>query len=118
MDYKDLDVWKETKELVKLVYTLTNSFPISEQFGLTMQIRRSAVSIPSNIAEGVGRNHTKDTLQFLFIARGSIYELETQLLISKELFSLNEQDFETTFGKIQNCKMLINGFINYYQKKK
>lgn len=84
MDYKELDVWKENKDLVKLVYSFTNSFPPSEQFGLTLQIRRSAVSIPSNIAEGIGRNHSKDTLQFLFIARGSAYELETQLLISKD----------------------------------
>ncbi len=89
MEYKELDVWKENKELVKLVYSLTNSLPPNEQFGLTLQIRRSAISIPSNIAEGIGRNHTKDTLQFLYIARGSAYELETQLIISKELFNLN-----------------------------
>lgn len=118
MDYKELDVWKESKELVKLVYTLTNSLPQSEQFGLTMQMRRSAVSVPSNIAEGVGRNHSKDTLQFLFIARGSIYELETQLIISKELFTLKEVEFDLVWQKLQNCKMLINGFINYFQKKR
>ena len=117
MDYKELDVWKESKELVKQIYTLTNSLPQCEQFGLTMQMRRSAVSVPSNIAEGVGRNHSKDTLQFLFIARGSIYELETQLIISKELFTLNEVEFDIVWQKLQNCKMLINGFINYYQKK-
>ncbi len=90
MDYKELDVWKESKELVKLIYSLTNRLPSSEQFGLIPQIRRSAISVPSNIAEGVGRNHSKDTIQFLYIARGSLYELETQLVISKELFSLEE----------------------------
>ncbi len=61
MDYKELDVWKESKELVKLIYSLTNSLPTNEQFGLSQQIRRSAISVPSNIAEGIGRNHTKDT---------------------------------------------------------
>lgn len=117
MDYKELDVWKESKELVKLIYSLTNSLPSSEQFGLILQIRRSAISVPSNIAEGVGRNHSKDTIQFLYIARGSLYELETQLVISKELFSLEENEFDVIWNKIQNCKMLINGFISYYQKK-
>ncbi|MHC1703774.1 MAG: four helix bundle protein [Tenuifilaceae bacterium] len=117
MDYKELDVWKESKELVKLVYSITNSLPSNEQFGLTLQIRRSAVSVPSNIAEGVGRNHTKDTIQFLFISRGSIYELETQLIISKELYKFDEKEYTIVWEKIQNCKMLINGFINYYQKK-
>ena len=67
MDYKELDVWKETKELVKLVYEFTNDMPSNEQFGLTLQVRRAAVSIPSNIAEGIGRNHTKDTIQFLLL---------------------------------------------------
>ena len=117
MDYKELDVWKESKELVKLVYSLTNSLPSNEQFGLILQIRRSSISVPSNIAEGIGRNHSKDTIQFLFIARGSLYEIETQLIISRELFSLNESEFDLTWNKLQNCKMLINGFINYYQKK-
>ncbi|NVO09969.1 MAG: four helix bundle protein [Bacteroidales bacterium] len=118
MDYKELDVWKESKELVKLVYSLTNSLPVNEQFGLTNQIRRSAVSVPSNIAEGVGRNHSKDTIQFLYIARGSLYELETQLIISNELFKYSSIEYQKCWDILQNCKMLINGFINYYQKKR
>lgn len=118
MDYKELDVWKETKELVKLVYAFTNDMPSNEQFGLTLQVRRAAVSIPSNIAEGIGRNHTKDTIQFLFIARGSMFELETQLILCKEIYNLNNAQFEQLWAKLQNCKMLINGFINYYQNKK
>ena len=77
--YTDLDVWKKSRELVKEIYVLTKAFPKDEMYGLSSQIKRSAVSVPSNIAEGYGRNHTKDTLQFLFIARGSLYELETQL---------------------------------------
>ncbi|HWZ23616.1 MAG TPA: four helix bundle protein [Cytophagaceae bacterium] len=77
--YKELEVWKRSRVLVN---TLTKKFPKKELFGLLGQIRRCAVSIPSNIAEGCGWNTDKDTLQFLFISRGSLYELETQLLLS------------------------------------
>jgi four helix bundle protein len=117
MDYKELDVWKESKELVKLIYLFTSSFPNSEQFGLTTQVRRAAISVPSNIAEGVGRNHSKDTLQFLYVARGSFYELETQLIIASELFEINSNNYEEILKKMQHIKMLLNGFINYYKKK-
>jgi len=118
MDYKELEVWKESKELVKLIYKITESFPSTEQFGLTNQIRRSAVSIPSNIAEGIGRNHTKDTLQFLFIARGSIYELETQIILAFELSFISKEGYELTLEKIHLGMKLISGFINYYETKK
>ncbi len=117
MDYKEPEVWKESKELVKLVYSYTVSLPSVEQFGLTTQIRRAAVSIPSNIAGGVGRNYSKDTIQFLYIALGSTYELETQLIISNEMFELNKEEYMLTFNKLQNIKMLINGFINHYKRK-
>lgn len=117
MEYQDLEVWKETKELVKLVYNFTKNLPTSEQFGLTLQIRRSAISIPSNIAEGIGRNHSKDTLQFLYIARGSLYEVETQITISKELFNLDNVGFAEIMSKIKDCKKILNGFINYYKSK-
>ena len=118
MDYKELDVWKATMELAKLVYQFTLQLPSNEEFGLSHQLRRAAVSIPSNIAEGVGRNYSKDTIQFLFIARGSIFELETQITLCKEIFNIDNTSFETLWQKLQNSKMLINGFINYYQKKK
>ncbi len=118
MDYKELEVWKESKELVKLIYMITESFPSSEQFGLTSQIRRSAVSIPSNIAEGNERNHLKDTLQFLFIAKGSLYELETQIILSFELSFVSKEDYEVALDKVQLCMKLISGFINYYENKK
>ena len=117
MDYKELDVWKESKDLVKEIYLYTVNFPSSEQYGLTNQIRRAAISVPSNIAEGVGRNHSKDTLRFIYIARGSLYELETQLIIANEMLEINAINFDSIFQKLQNVKMLVNSFINYYKKK-
>ena len=115
--YQELDVWKKSRELANLAYVVTKSFPKEEIFGLTNQIRRSAVSIPSNIAEGCGRNTSKDTLQFLFISRGSLYELETQLLISydQKFISVDQQNI--LINLITECKKLLNGFINYYQQK-
>lgn len=118
MDYKELEVWKESKELVNLIYKITESFPSTEQFGLTNQIRRSAVSIPSNIAEGIGRNHVKDTIQFLYVSRGSIYELETQIILAFELSFISNEDYNNTIEKIHLCMKLISGFINYYENKK
>ncbi|WP_234462532.1 four helix bundle protein [Adhaeribacter terrigena] len=78
--YTTLEVWQKSRELVTIIYQLTGNFPKEELFGLTSQIRRSAVSVPSNIAEGCVRNTSKDTLQFLYIARGSLYELENTTL--------------------------------------
>ena len=83
--YRDLEVWKLSIELVKAIYQITAQFPASEKFGLIQQIRRAAVSIPSNIAEGQFRNSTKEFKQFLAIALGSAAELETQLIIAKEI---------------------------------
>ncbi|RZJ30610.1 MAG: four helix bundle protein, partial [Chryseobacterium sp.] len=78
-NYIDLDVWKQARILSKEVYLVSSNFPSDEKFGLSSQIRRAAVSIPSNIAEGCGRNHPKDSIQFFYVARGSVYEVETQL---------------------------------------
>lgn len=86
--YKDLIVWQKSIELVKEVYQFSDSFPEEEKFGLTAQVRRSAVSISSNIAEGWGRGVSKSYIQFLRIAKGSLFELETQLVIVKELKTL------------------------------
>jgi four helix bundle protein len=85
MDHKDLDVWKKGMELVERVYSMSRAFPDSERYGLTSQIRRAAVSIPSNIAEGAARKSDKELLQFLSIAIGSLAELETQYLIAIRL---------------------------------
>lgn len=83
--YKDLKVWQKSVQLTMDIYKLTQKFPQSEQFGLTNQMRRAAVSIPSNIAEGHGRNSDSDFVRFLFIAKGSLNELETQIILACEL---------------------------------
>ena len=80
MDYTDLEVWKESRKLVKEIYAITSNFSRDELYGLSNQIKRSAVSIPSNIAEGCGRRTSKDTIQFLYISRGSLYELENKYI--------------------------------------
>ncbi|MFM9984291.1 MAG: four helix bundle protein, partial [Flavobacteriales bacterium] len=115
--YRDLDVWKQSRLLVKSVYQLSKSFPKEEQFGLTNQLRRAAISVPSNIAEGSGRNHSKDSIQFFFIARGSLYEIETQLIISFDLEYISESQLQEVLVQVTRCKKLLNGFINYFQKQ-
>ena len=99
MIYKDLDVWKESRILVKIIYQSLNNFPKNEIFGLQSQIKRAVISIPSNIGEGSGRNHKKDSLQFFYIARGSAYELETQLYLSCDLGFTNESELVTLLNQ-------------------
>jgi four helix bundle protein len=116
MNYFELDVWKRCRSLVKDVYALTQAFPREESFGLTAQLRRCAVSVPSNVAEGCGRNSAKDTLQFLYVARGSLYELETQLCLAFDLSYIAEEKLNVFLAEVTECKKLLNGFINYYQR--
>jgi four helix bundle protein len=115
MDYKELDIWLQARELVKNVYVLTTSFPKDELYSLTSQIRRCAVSVPSNIAEGCGRQSAKETIHFLHIARGSLFELETQLILADDLNYL-DSDRTTILSEIERVKKLLNGFINYHKK--
>ncbi|RRQ45985.1 four helix bundle protein [Chryseobacterium sp. SC28] len=117
MEYINLDVWREARKLANLVYDLSKNYPKEESFGLVNQIRRCAVSIPSNIAEGCGRSTSKDTANFLFIARGSLYELETQLYISRDQNYIDEEQLLSIANQIMICKKLLNGFINYYRNK-
>lgn len=116
MEYRDLDVWKLSRKLVNSIYELTKSFPKEELYGLTNQIRRCAISIPSNIAEGCGRRTSKDTIQFLYISRGSLYELETQLFLALDQNFISETHLNEIISQIESCKKLLNGFINYYKK--
>ena len=90
-DHKDLVVWQRSIELVESVYEITNCFPISELYGLSSQMKRASISVPSNIAEGYKREGTKEYLRFLNIAESSLVELETQIIISKKLY--NEVDY-------------------------
>lgn len=107
--YKDLDVWKKSIEIVKRVYTATGDFPKEEIYGLVNQMRRCAVSIPSNIAEGKTRQHVNEYIQFLYVGLGSCAELETQIIIAKELGYLNnETENEIMEGLDHIGKMLRN----------
>lgn len=115
MDHKELDVWRKSIDLVELIYSLTSSFPKSERFGLTSQMRRAAISISSNIAEGSARKGDKELLQFLNIALGSLAELETQYIISIRLaFLVKNIEVEELFN---DQKRLLLGYRNYINKK-
>jgi len=116
MDHKDLDVWKKSMDLVELIYSLTSQFPSDERFGLVSQMRRAAVSIPSNIAEGAARKGDKELIQFLMIAIGSFSELETQYLLSVRLrFVDKNKELEKM---LLESKKLLLGFRNYIANKK
>lgn len=115
--YIEMEVWKESMKLIRTVYDVTRTFPKEEIYCLTNQMRRAAISIPSNIAEGIGRNHAKDTIQFLFVSRGSVYELETQLFVAMQQGYVQDNESENIFRQFETCKKLINGLINFYKKK-
>ena len=115
--HKDLDAWKLSVELVVLIYQLTSTFPKEEVFGLTNQIRRAAVSIPSNIAEGAARNSNKELIHFLHISLGSQQEIDTQLLIAKKLEDLTEDQYNEINIKIETVGKLLNGLIKYLKTK-
>ena len=106
--YKGLIVWQKSIILVRLVYRLTANFPSEEKFGLISQIRRAAVSIPSNIAEGQARRTTGDYLRFVSIAEGSLAELDTQLIIAIELGFCSESDTQEIFGLLTEVRKMLN----------
>jgi four helix bundle protein len=114
-NYKDLRVWLHSRALVKGIYLLTQPFPNEEKFGLTNQMRRAAVSIPSNIGEGTGRQSPKDTIHFLVIARGSLYELEIQCYLAFDLGFISQSELDNILEQIINCIQLVQGFIRYYR---
>lgn len=106
-NFRNLDVWNKAVELATYIYEITENFPKSEKYGLTSQMRRSAVSISSNIAEGAGRGSKKEFNQFLNISTGSCYELETQLTISQDLQFLNDNDYEKIIDKLIEIQKMI-----------
>ena len=115
MNHKDLEVWKKSIGFVTEIYRATNSFPKEEIYGLTSQIRRAAVSIPSNIAEGSARRSDKEFIQFLYIALGSLVETETQLIISKEIGYLN--DISYLSQEVENIRKMLVGLIKHLKGK-
>lgn len=116
--HKDLEVWKNGIELVVSVYKVTKKYPKDELYGIVSQIRRAAVSIPSNIAEGAGRNHDREFIQFLYVALGSLAELETQMLISQRLEFISEQENDDLNSLIKLIRSQISGLIKYLKDEK
>ena len=115
MLHNKMKVWKDSMSLTRDIYKVTSKFPASERYSLANQIRRSAVSVPSNIAEGAGRYSDKEFLQFLYIARGSLTELETQLLLSSDLGYLkNIKEFIT---RLEEVRKMISGLIKHLKSK-
>lgn len=109
--YRDLLVWQRSMDLAQAIYATTSRFPPAERFGLTAQMRRAAVSIPSNIAEGQSRNSTGEFLNFLGIARGSLAELETQLLLAGRLSLLPEPEQADRLQETAQVGRLLNGLM-------
>ena len=116
MNHKELDAWSKSISLVMKVYNLTKEMPDSEKFGLTNQMRRAAVSIPSNIAEGAARDSDNEFIKFLYYSLGSAAELETQLILSQKLRFLSIPD--NVDEDLQKTKQIIIGMIRYLKSKK
>ena len=109
-DYRDLIVWKEAMEIAELVYSLTRAFPREEMYGMSSQMRRAAVSIPSNVAEGFGRAQRKSFVQFLRVAQGSLKELETQALLCGRIGFLSEEEIADLMAR---CERLGKRFVQF-----
>lgn len=109
--FQDLQIWKKGIDLVKNIYSLTNNFPTTETYGLVSQMRRSAISIPSNIAEGFKRYHNNEFRQFLYISLGSSAELETQLVIANELNYIDHKTRENIIEDINHVSRMIYNLI-------
>ena len=109
--YRDLVVWQKSMEMVRLIYQLTNTFPKEELYSLTSQVRRSAVSIPSNIAEGYGRQHRLEYIRFLQIARGSLFELQTQMELAIMIGYLKREELITVDLLSVEIEKMLNSLI-------
>ena len=115
--FRDLLVWQKSKALVKNVYTLSKDFPKEETYGLTSQIRRCAVSVPSNIAEGYGRRSTSDFIRFLRMASGSLYELQTQIEIACDLEYINEETCQEAIADANEIERMLSSLIRKKEEK-
>lgn len=114
---KELKIWNKAMDLSVEVYKATSGFPKEEIYGLTSQIKRSAISIPSNISEGAGRNSNKEFIHFLGIANGSSYELQTQLIISNKLNLISNETLESLLKPIEEIQKMTHTFQNTLQKQ-
>lgn len=117
MDHKELKAWQIAIDLVKQIYAISNIFPDSEKFGLTSQIRRAAVSVATNIAEGAARKSDKELIQFLYISLGSLSEVDTLLIIAVEIKYVGEIDIERISSILTENRKLIIGLIKYLKNK-
>jgi len=109
--FTNLDTWKQAHKSVLLVYKITETFPKAEVFGITIQMKRAAISISSNIAEGFGRKGYKEKVQFYYHANGSLVELENQLLIARDIGYLDKMTFKTVAEQLIRTHMLLRGLI-------
>ena len=114
-NYRNLIAWQKAKRLALDIYRCTRKFPRNEIYGLSSQMRRAAVSVPSNIAEGKGRYSQKEFVQFLYHARGSLLELETQLSIARDLEYIELPVFESLESETEELGRILNGLINRFQ---
>ena len=110
-EFVDLYAWQEAHKLVMLVYRTTRSFPREELFCLTDQMRRAAISITSNIAEGFGRRGYKEKIQFYYLAHGSLTELKNQILLARDIGYMNENDYKTIFQQTTTAHKLLQGLL-------
>ena len=116
--YKELKVWQKATQLAIDIYQITQKFPKSEVYGLTTQIRRSVIAIPSNIAEGACRGHLAEYIQFLRVSFASGAELETQLIIAKEVGLLEEKVFDQINSQLSEVMRMLNSLISKLKEKK
>lgn len=115
--FRDLIVWQKAMSFVTEIYSITKTFPQEEQFGLSSQIRRSAVSVPSNVAEGYGRHSTQDYIRFLRIGISSLFELQTQLDISHNLHYLDDNRYYKLYEKSREIERMLSSLINKLASK-
>lgn len=112
--FQDLTFWQKTHELVIEIYNITSKFPDEEKFGLISQMRRASVSITSNIAEGYGYPTKKNKIKFCFVANASLIELENQIILSRDLKYISEDQYNRLTYKLIESKKLLSGLIKYY----
>jgi four helix bundle protein len=116
--FEDIEAWQKARKLTREIYTISNENPFSKDFGLRDQVRKTSVSIMSNIAEGFERDGTKEFIQFLSVAKGSSGELRSQLYVALDQGYLEEERFDRLLGTVLETSRMIGGLINYLRKSK